>query len=275
MSNARDAKSCVIVVENLPVPFDRRVWQEAKALRRAGMEVSVICPMNEAYPAAYEEIGGIAIYRHPLPLEARGKLAFLVEYAFALAHEFRLLCKIYRKKRFSVIQACNPPDLIFLAALPFKLLGVRFIFDQHDLGPELYITKFGRKGAFYWLLRCAEWLTYKAADFVITANDTFRDIALDRGGKAPDLVEAVYSIPDKSHIYRLEPEPGLRRGKKFILGYLGIIGDQDGLDHFVRAVAHLTREAGICPIFRPWSSGTVRRWHPRAPWRANWASTIM
>ena len=244
-SSARNARSCVIVVENLPVPFDRRVWQEAQALRRAGMQVSVICPMNEAYPAPYEEIDGIAIYRHPLPLEARGKLAFLVEYAFALLHELRLLTKIYREKGFSVIQACNPPDLIFLVALPFKLLGVRFIFDQHDLGPELFITKFGRKGPFYWLLRCVEWLTYKSAHLVITANDTFREIAIRRGGKAPEVVSAVYSIPDKNHIHRVEPEPGLRKGRKLILGYLGIIGDQDGLDHLIRAVAHLIKAIGF------------------------------
>jgi glycosyltransferase involved in cell wall biosynthesis len=238
-------KSCVIVVENLPVPFDRRVWQEATALRRAGLQVSVICPKNEAYSAEYEEIDGIAIYRHSLPIEARGIAGFLLEYAFAMFHESRLLIKIYREKGFSVIQACNPPDLIFLAALPFKLLGVRFIFDQHDLGPELYITKFGRKGFFYWMLRGAEWLTYKSADFVITANDTFRDIVLDRGGKASETVESVYSIPDRKNMYRTDPYPGLAKGKKHVIGYIGIIGDQDGVDYLIRAVAELVRNFGF------------------------------
>jgi glycosyltransferase involved in cell wall biosynthesis len=243
--SSNEPKSCVIVVENLPVPFDRRVWQEARALQRAGVRVSVICPLNKSYPAEYEEIEGIAVYRHPLPLEARGKLAFLVEYAFALFHEFRLLVKIYRERGFSVIQACNPPDLIFLTALPFKALGVRFIFDQHDLGPELYLTKFGRKGVLYWLLRGAEWLTYQTADFVVTANDTFRDLVIARGGKAPEKVAAVYSIPDKQNIYRVDPEPGLSKGRKFILGYVGIIGDQDGLDYLIRAAAHLLRDNGF------------------------------
>lgn len=234
--------ACVIVVENLPVPFDRRVWQEAKALRDAGYRVCVICPLNQDYRKEYEEIDGIEIHRHPLPVEARGKLAFLAEYSFALFHEFRLLLRIYRANGVSVIQACNPPDLIFLAALPFRLLGVRFIFDQHDLCPELFVAKFGRKGVFYWLLRGAEWLTYKSADFVITANDTFREIALERGAKAPEKVSAVYSIPDRKNIYRTQPEPGVAGGRKFVLGYLGIIGDQDGLDYLVRAVAHLIRE---------------------------------
>ncbi len=214
-------------------------------MQRAGMRVSIICPLNESYPAEYEENEGIAIYRHPLPLEARGKLASLVEYAFALFHELRLLVKVYRERGFSVIQACNPPDLIFLAALPFKMLGVRFIFDQHDLGPELYLTKFGRKGVFYWLLRGAEWLTYQTADFVVTANDTFRDLVIARGGKPPEKVEAVYSIPDKQNIYRADPEPGLSKSRKFILGYVGIIGDQDGLDYLMRAAAHLLQACGF------------------------------
>ncbi|MGP0104185.1 glycosyltransferase [Rhodoblastus sp.] len=239
------AGCCVIVVENLPVPFDRRVWQEAKALRDSGRNVSVICPVNQDFSKEYEEIDGIEIHRHPLPVEARGKLAFLAEYSFALFYEFRLLSKIYRTKGISVIQACNPPDLIFLAALPFRIFGVRFIFDQHDLCPELFIAKFGKKGVFYWLLRGAEWLSYKAADFVITANDTFRDIALERGYKSPDKVSAVYSIPNRKHIYRTDPEPGVARGKRFVLGYLGIIGDQDGLDFLVRAVAHLIRDFGF------------------------------
>ncbi len=174
-------------------------------------------------------------------MEARGKAAFLIEYAFALFHEFRLLVRVYRERGFAVIQACNPPDLIFIAALPFKLLGVRFIFDHHDLSPELYLTKFGRKGAFYWLLRAAEWLTFKSADFVVSANDTFREIAIARGGKAPETVQAVYSIPDRKSIYRTEPRQTLRKGRKFVLGYVGIIGDQDGLDHLVGALAHLVR----------------------------------
>jgi len=119
-------RSCVIVVENLPVPLDRRVWQEAQALARAGWRVSVICPSNDSFPAKFEVIDDIAIYRHRLPAEGRGALAYFREYAAALFHEFRLLVKVHRERGFSIIQACNPPDLIFLAAAPFKLLGKRF-----------------------------------------------------------------------------------------------------------------------------------------------------
>lgn len=235
-------RSCVIVVENLPVPMDRRVWQEALALRQAGWMVSVICPTNERHPETYEELDGIAIYRHPLPLEARGRFAFLFEYAAALFHEFRLLWRVWRERGFTVIQACNPPDLIFLVVLPFKLMGKRFVFDHHDVCPELFEAKFGRKGIVHRVLLWAERLTFMSADMVISANDTYRDLAITRGGQDPKDVVTVYSIPDKSRIYRLPPDPSLRRGKKFILGYVGVIGDQDGVDHLVVALDHLIRD---------------------------------
>jgi glycosyltransferase involved in cell wall biosynthesis len=233
----RSARSCVIVVENLPVPFDRRVWQEAQALTRAGWSVSVICPSNAAHPAPYEVIDGIAIYRHPLPPEGRGALAYFREYTAALFHEFRLLLKVRRERGFSIIQACNPPDLIFLAALPFKLMGTRFIYDQHDVGPELFVVKYDKKGFLYRALLFFERCSYAMADHVITANATFKDFAVGRGRKDPALVEVVYGVPDRLRIRRVEPEPGLRGDRKFIVGYIGIINEQDGVDHFVKAIA--------------------------------------
>jgi glycosyltransferase involved in cell wall biosynthesis len=238
-------RSCVIVVENLPVPFDRRVWQEAQALKRAGWLVSVICPANEAFPAKFEVIDDIAVYRHPLPPEGRGALAYFREYAAALFHEFRLLIKVHRERGFSIIQACNPPDLIFLAAAPFRLMGKRFIFDQHDVGPELFIVKYGEKGFLYRALIFFERCSYAMADFVITANATFKDIAIRRGGKAPSLIEVVYGVPERKRIHRVAPEPGLNGGRKFVLGYIGIINEQDGVDHLVRAVAELVGPRGF------------------------------
>jgi glycosyltransferase involved in cell wall biosynthesis len=245
MPPARQARSCVIVVENLPVPFDRRVWQEAQALNRAGWTVSVICPTNADFPKPFEIIDDIAIYRHPLPPEGRGAVAYFREYSTALFHEFRLLFKVHRERGFSIIQACNPPDLIFLAALPFKLIGKRFIYDQHDVSPELFIVKFSNKGFLYRALLFFERMSYRTADHVITANGTFKDIAISRGGKTPSQVEVVYGVPDRQRIRRVEPEPGLRGGRKFVLGYVGIINEQDGVDHLVRAVAHLVKDAGF------------------------------
>src|ERR1700729_1068315 len=202
--NSEDRKSsmpspqprpCVIVVENLPVPFDRRVWQEAQALNRAGWTVSVICPASANFPKRFEVIDDIAIYRHPLPPEGRGALAYFREYSTALFHEFRLLIKVHRERGFSIIQACNPPDLIFLAALPFKLMGKRFIFDQHDVSPELFVVKFGKKSFLYRALMFFERMSYVMADYVITANATFKDIAISRGGKARPHDEGVVGVP--------------------------------------------------------------------------------
>jgi glycosyltransferase involved in cell wall biosynthesis len=245
MPPPRQPRSCVIVVENLPVPFDRRVWQEAQALSRAGWTVSVICPFNADFPKRFEVIDDIAIYRHPLPPEGRGALAYFREYSTALVHELRLLFKVHRERGFSIIQACNPPDLIFLAALPFKLMGKRFIFDQHDVSPELFVVKFGKKGFLYRTLAFFERMSHRTADYIITANGTFKEIAISRGGKAPSKVEVVYGVPDRNRIHRVEPEPGLHGGRTFVLGYLGIINEQDGVDHLVRAVAHLVKVKGF------------------------------
>lgn len=236
--------SCVIIVENLPVPFDRRVWQEALALRAAGWDVSVICPKNTQYPQRHEIIDGISIYRHPLPTEARHKLAFLFEYGAALFYEALLLFKIAVTRGFDVIQICNPPDLLFINTLPYKLLGKRLVFDHHDPCPELFVVKFGRKGLLYRLLLGAERLTIKSADIVISANETFRTIAIERCGKSPHDVITVYSVPDLSGLKRRAPSPQLRNGARIIVGYIGIISDQDGVDHFIRMLHHLIIDHG-------------------------------
>jgi glycosyltransferase involved in cell wall biosynthesis len=240
--------SCVIIVENLPVPFDRRVWQEAQALRAGGWEVSVICPTSQQHPQPYEVLDEIVIYRHPLPMEARHKLGFLLEYASALFHEARLLFKIARTRGFDIIQVCNPPDLLFINALPYQLFGKRLVFDHHDVCPELFAAKFARKGPLYWLLTLAEKLTIKNADIVISSNETFRNLAIGRCGKSPQDVVTVYSVPDRTRIRRLPPNQQLRKSARIILGYMGIISDQDGVDHFVRMLNHLVVDYGCRDI---------------------------
>lgn len=235
---------CVIIVENLPVPFDRRVWQEANALKEAGWDVSVICPKNEQHRQSFEEINGIAIHRHSLPVEARGKMGFLFEYACALFHEMRLLFKIAVTRGFDVVQGCNPPDLIFLVAAPYKLFGKKYVFDHHDLCPELYAAKYERHGLFHRLLLLAEKCTFGCADRVISANDTYRDIAIARGGKNPEHVTTVYSVPDRQKLRRVAPDAALRADARVVLGYVGIIADQDGVDHLVRMMHHIVHEEG-------------------------------
>ena len=173
-------KHILIVVENLPVPFDRRVWQEANTLKESGAEVSIISPKMMGYTASYENINGIDIYRHPLPLEARGAMGYLIEYTVALFWEFYLSWKIFFKKRFHVIHGCNPPDLVFLVALFFTPLGVKYVFDHHDINPELYVAKFNKKGLFYKVLLLLERLTFATADYSIATNESYREIAIQR-----------------------------------------------------------------------------------------------
>lgn len=242
---------CVIVVENLPVPLDRRVWQEARALTESGWDVCVICPATERFPARRETIEGIEIFRHSLPLEAKGLWSFLIEYSVALFHQMRLLILIRWSFNFEVIQVCNPPDLLFLAALPWKLFGKKLVFDHHDVCPELMEAKFGKKPLLQPLLFLAEKLTFKAADLVISANESFRQVAISRGGKSPGNVVAVHSIPDKRFFSNAragnstDPDSQVRTCKKAVIGYVGIIGDQDGVDNIVRMTRDLLQKFQI------------------------------
>jgi glycosyltransferase involved in cell wall biosynthesis len=229
--------SCLIIVENLPVPLDRRVWQEARALKAAGWDVTIICPRTEWHPETEMVLDGIQIYRHSMPIEARGVSGYLLEYGAALFHELRLTLKAWRRHGFDVIHICNPPDLLFLVAAPFRLLGKRVIFDHHDICPELYVSKYGRKDFLHRVLGWVERLTFQSANVVISANETFRSLAISRGGKRPEDVFTVYGIPDTSRFYRISDARD--QETDLILGYVGILGKQDGVDHLIRAVADL------------------------------------
>ena len=232
----------LIVVENLPLPFDRRVWHECRTLRAAGAEVAVICPIGKGYEARYEEIDGVHIYRHSLPLDASGALGYLLEYGAALFHEMRLALKIARRHGFDTLQACNPPDLIFLVALPFKLFGRRFIFDHHDINPELYEAKFGRRGFFWRLMVLFERWTFRTADVVISTNESYRAIALDRGGVAPEDVFVVRSGPDLNRLVISEPNPDWHNGRAHMGGYVGVMGDQEGIDLLLQAAQQIVQD---------------------------------
>ncbi|HZP01023.1 MAG TPA: glycosyltransferase family 4 protein [Terriglobia bacterium] len=229
-----------IIVEDLPVPFDRRVWQEACALWEAGYRVSVICRKGKDYGASYERIAGIDIYRHGI-WEASSPFGYLIEYSMALAAEFVLALKAYRRTRFRILHACNPPDTIFLIGLFFKLLGVRFIFDHHDLNPELFEAKFHRKGFFHRLLLLAERLTYHTATVAIVTNESYREIAITRGGKRPERVFIVRSCPDLKTYHIAAPRPELRQGKNLLVVYLGTMGPQEGVDLLIASIELIVR----------------------------------
>lgn len=235
----------LIIVENLTVPLDRRVWQEAQSLRDAGYTVSVICPKGGAYTASYELLDGVHVFRHPLPVEGEGAIGYAIEYASAIFWEFALSVRAYFKVGFDVVQACNPPDLIFMVGAFWKyLFGKPFVFDHHDINPELFEAKFGKRGFFHSLLGFFEKITFKVADVSIATNDTFKDIAVRRGGMDPANVFVVRSIPDVSRFRRMEPLPALKKGRKTLLGYVGIMGAQDGVDLLVEAMEDLVVRRG-------------------------------
>jgi len=234
----------LILVENLPSPFDRRVWQEATTLTQAGYEVSIICPTGKGYEQTHEVLQGIHIYRYRLPMEAAGAAGYALEYGAALLHTFRLTLKVLFTRGFDVIHACNPPDLFFLIGGFFKLFGKKFLFDHHDLNPELYEAKFGRRDFFYRLLLRLERWTFRTADVSIATNESYRNIAINRGGMDPDKVVVVRSGPSLERMQIQPPEPALKQGRTYLVGYVGVMGKQEGVDYLLRAIRHMVFNRG-------------------------------
>lgn len=229
----------LIIVENLPVPFDMRVWKEAVSLRKAGYAVTVLCPRGKNYERGYEIIDEIHIYRHPLPKEGNSLFGYLWEYASALLWEFFYTWWIYLRRGFHVIQGCNPPDNIFLIAVPFKLFGVKYIFDHHDANPELYLSKYGRRGVLYQFQVWLEKLTFRCSDVVMATNGSYRDLAIRRGGVDSSNVFIVRNGPDLEKFRPVPADPSLKYGKKYLVGYVGTMSIQEGLDILLDVALHI------------------------------------
>lgn len=236
----------LILVENLSVPLDRRVWQESRALVEEGFEVVVICPAGTNQDREPDvTIDGVRILRYPLRAATGGPLGYVREYAVALWHTASLAARVRMSGPVDVVQACNPPDLLFLVALPLKLLGARFVFDHHDLVPELFRSRFPGGGRLlHRVAVLAERVTFAVADMVLSTNESYRRVALERGHIHPDRVHIVRSAPDLDRFVMREPDPRLRRGKAHLAAYLGVMGPQDGVDHALRALALLRHELG-------------------------------
>ena len=241
-------KRVLILVENLPSPFDRRVWQESCALRDAGYTVSIVCPTGRGCEKKFEEIDGIAIWRYGLPTEGAGALGYLVEYSAALFWSFVLSLKVLFKRGFDVVHACNPPDLFFLVGGFYKLFGKKFLFDHHDANPELYVAKFGRRDFLYRVMLWLERMTFRLADVSIATNQSYRRIALERGGMDPDRVFVVRSGPSLERMKIVPPVEALKRGRKYLVGYVGVMGRQEGLDLLLEAVAHIVHRMNRCDV---------------------------
>jgi glycosyltransferase involved in cell wall biosynthesis len=232
-------KKILIIVENQPVPSDPRVWKEACSLRAAGYEVTVLCPRNKSAQRGYEFLEGVHIYRHPTAKEGIGHWGYLSEYTFALFWEFLYSWWIYFRRGFHVIQGCNPPDDIFLVALPFKLFGVKYIFDHHDVNPELYLSKYGKKNLFHTVLVWLEKSTFRSSDVVMATNNSYREIAIARGGLHADDVFVVRNGPALETFKPVPQNPSLKHGKRYLVGYVGVMNSQDGLDILIDVALRL------------------------------------
>jgi len=233
------SKKVLIIVENIPVPFDGRVWKEASSLHQHGYEVSVLCPQGEGYERGYELLEGVHIYRHPVTAEGDSPLGYLWEFGWALFWEFVYSWWIYFRRGFHVIQGCNPPDDIFLVALPFKLFGVKYIFDHHDANPELYLSKYEKKNVLYRAQVWLEKLTYHSSDVVIATNNSYRDLAITRGQRDPSDVFVVRNGPDLETFKAVAPKPELKYGKPYLVGYVGNMSVQEGLDILIEVALHI------------------------------------
>lgn len=232
----------LIIVENLPVPNDRRVWLEATTLRDAGYHVSVISITGTNATERFERREGVAIYRYPAPPTTSGTLSFIWEFTYCWIRTFLLSIKILFRERFDIIHACNPPETFWLLGLMYKLLGKKFIFDHHDLSPEMYLSRFGRKGLAYRLLLLLERLSFRTADVVITTNETHRRVAMERGSVPAERIFIVRSGPDHNVLRPDEPDPSLRNGKPYMVSYLGVLNPQDGVDTFVKVASIIVHE---------------------------------
>jgi glycosyltransferase involved in cell wall biosynthesis len=236
----------LIIVQNLPVPFDRRVWLECQALVSDGYQVAVVCPKGSGDPG-YQVINSVELYKYRPYAPGGSKLSFVTEYAYSFLATAWQTLKARRSGRFAVMQACNPPDIFWPIALALRALDrTRFVFDHHDLCPELYESRFpdGSRSLPYKALRALERRTHRTADHVISTNDSYRDVAMTRSGKPAADVTVVRTGPDPERMRRGQPSPDLRRGRRFLAAYIGVMGPQDGVDIVVRAADIVVHQLG-------------------------------
>jgi len=232
-------RKVLIIVENLPVPFDTRVWQEATTLVKNGYVVSVICPKGKGYTEEEEVLEGVNIFRHDLPEEGNGFIGYVKEYGWALKEQYRLAKKIYKEIGFDVIHGCNPPDNIYLVANRFKKYGVKYVFDHHDICPELFYAKFGNKGLLYKSQIFLEKETYKNCEYAFVTNESYKKIAIERGKMDPNKVFVLRSGPRLERLKIQEAKLEIKKGKKYMVGYLGVIGQQEGIEYLLEAAKYL------------------------------------
>jgi glycosyltransferase involved in cell wall biosynthesis len=235
----------LLVVENLPVPYDRRVWQEALSLKAAGFEVSVISPASKRHPKLREFLEGIQIYRYPMLIEGKGYLGLIVEYLWSFICIFTLSAYVDTRIGFDAIMIANPPDIFFPIIWIYRLLGRKTVFDHHDLVPELFATKFHVDRSivlsfFYF----AERMMFRSVHKVISTNESYKAVAMRRGRRTSEDVVVVRNAPDPTRFSIRTPEPALRKSARFLVAFLGEIGQQDGVDVLIRAIKTIKAALG-------------------------------
>ena len=244
-----DSPRVLIIVQNLPVPFDRRVWLECRTLRDAGYDVTVVCPRGKD-TGAYQVVDEVTIHGYRAYAPGGSAAGFVLEYAYSFLATLRLALKARRRGAFDVVQACNPPDIFWPLARWFRLRdGSQFVFDHHDLCPELYRSRFpdGSRLALAGL-KFLERATFRTADRVTSTNESYRHVAIRRGGKTPEHTAVVRTGPDPEAMKPIDPVPSERRGRPHLVAYLGVMGPQDGVDLVLGAADHIVHTLGRTDI---------------------------
>jgi glycosyltransferase involved in cell wall biosynthesis len=241
----------VLLVENNPYPQDFRVRREAQTLTAAGCEVRVVAPRGRAQPWT-ERVDGVWIHRFPAPPGGRGAVSFALEFAYATFAMLVVTVWLWMRHGFDVLHMANPPDTLFAVGAAFKLVGKQVVFDQHDLAPETYLSRFAQptEDILYRTLRLLERLSYATADLVISTNQSYRRLAIERGGRSERQVVVVRNGPPLSYV-PLDPDPDIVSKAPFLIGYVGTIGPQDGVDYWLRALRELVYTQGrrdVCAV---------------------------
>lgn len=238
-------KRILMLLENESVPDDNRVLLEAESLVNAGYSVTVICPTGESRKWS-EKIGGFHAYRYPKPFELDGILGFAIEYGYSLIMMFVYSWYVLLRRGFDVIHVHTPPDLTAVIAIFYQFFGKKFVFDLHDLSPELYLARSARENPnlVYRMLRYFERLACSKADRLIATNETQRSVQIDRCGANPAHCYVVRNGPNEFFLQSVTPVSELRTDGKLVLGYVGVIGIQDGVDYFIRTLCELKNTHG-------------------------------